>query len=158
MTNVLPDFALPVIATSSRRGKHGLSYSWNRNSIFGNSFSGVILNCSSNSICGLRAVSSPACSSSASNWLITFSSITSFCLLNFYATKLYKTKDSDKNRRSLRSVIRTFRMFFRAFRSQFRRSMSRWASRCICSVAPSSFHLSMLPDNFPLTMGFWMLS
>ena len=38
----------------------------------------VILNCSSNSICGLSAVSSPACSSSASNWLITFSSITSF--------------------------------------------------------------------------------
>ena len=78
VTNVLPDFALPVMATSSRRGKHGLPNSRNRKSIFGNSFSGVILNCSSNSICGLSAVSSPACSSSASNWLITFSFITSF--------------------------------------------------------------------------------
>ena len=83
VTNVLPLFALPVIATSSRLGKHGLPNSRNRNSIGSSSFSGVILNCSNNSICGLSTVSSPACASSASNWLFTFSFITSFIGYSF---------------------------------------------------------------------------
>ena len=45
--NVFPDFALPVIATSSPRGKQGLLNSSNRNSIGGISFSGVIRRSSS---------------------------------------------------------------------------------------------------------------
>ena len=45
--NVLPDFALPVIATSSPLGKQGLLNNSNKNSIGGISFSGVIRRSSS---------------------------------------------------------------------------------------------------------------
>ena len=58
-TNVLPDLALPVIATSSRRGKHGLPNNRNRKSIFGSCLSGVMRYFSSFSISGLICASSP---------------------------------------------------------------------------------------------------
>ena len=75
VTNVFPLFALPVIATSSRLGKHGLPNSWNRKSIGGSSFSGVILSFSNISIFGLSVVASPAWLSSTSNCFIDCSSI-----------------------------------------------------------------------------------
>ena len=92
VTNVFPLFALPVIATSSRLGKHGLPNSLNRNSIRSSSFSGVILSFSNSSIFGLSVVASPACASSTSNWFITFSSIV-VTLYNNYDAKLRKSRN-----------------------------------------------------------------
>jgi len=56
--------------------------------------------------------------------------------------------------RSIRMFFRRFRRFFRTFRNYFRRSKSAFPNFIICSITPSSFHFSILPESFPLTMGF----
>ena len=60
VTKVFPLLALPVMATSSLRGKQGLSNRRNRNSMGRSSVCEVILSCSSISVCGLSCVCSPA--------------------------------------------------------------------------------------------------
>ena len=56
--------------------------------------------------------------------------------------------------RSIRMFFRRFRRFFRTFRNYFRRSKSAFPNFIICSITPSSFHFPILPESFPLTMGF----
>ena len=65
MTNVLPDLARPVNATSSRRGKQGSPNKEKRNSIGGSTRPEVMRFLLSINSSGLRLVSLPACEISA---------------------------------------------------------------------------------------------